>query len=1062
MAKFFIDRPVFAWVIAILTIMIGVLCLKQMAIEQYPELSPPTVSVSTTYPGADATTLDTTVTQVIERQLTGLDNMLYMNSSSSSAGSVSISITFSEKADVDQAQNQVSNIIQGVLKSLPSVVQQNGVTVNKSSGSFLKVIAFTSTDPTRTSQSLSDIVYNNVQQEISNVEGVGGTQLFGSNYAMRIWLDPNKLNYYNITLAQVTAAINAQNAQVSVGQLGTPPLDKGQALNITVTGQSHLKSAEQFQNIIIYSTTSGANIYLRDVAEVELGAEDYSTATALNGDVAVGLAVNLASGANQITTSNLVDAKMKQIAPTLPSDIQFSYPYDTTDFVKISIEKVEDTLFEAILLVVLVMFLFLQNIRATFVPTIIIPVVLLGTFSILYAIGFTINTLTMFAIVLAIGLLVDDAIVVVENIERLMHDEHLSAYDATVKSMQQITGALLGIAVVLSSVFVPMAFLGGAQGGIFKQFSLTIVTSMLLSVVFAIVVAPALCTQFLKDKQKINNKESLFQKLSKIPPFNVISMVFKYFNIGYEILADLYIKGVKIVLKTKLITFISWIFLVGVVIWGLQSLNKSFVPNEDQGAFMIMVQLQNNSTLTETQAVLTTVSNFIRTSESKDVTSVFQIAGFSFMGAGSNMGLIFVKLKPWDDRTKAEDKVQAIIGRVQKGVYSQVMGPMIYALNPPPIPGFGNANGLDFVLQNVNDNSHSDFVQTYYQLIGQVNATGKIAARPNTLPDVGEYKVEVDKETAQALGVSIASINSLLAASYGSSYIDDFNHNNNNRKVYIQGDTSSRMSPDNFDLWSVQNSSGEMVPFSSFAKVVPSYGSPVLQRYNSYPAMNVSATVVGVSTGDGMTIFENAAAKLKSKGYSFQWTGLSYQEKEANSILSLIALALFVVFLALAALYESWAIPISVLLSIPAGMLGTVYFTKFSGFDNDVYFIVGLLTTIGLTAKNAILIVEFAKDSIEKEGKNLMDATLEACHLRFRPILMTSMAFIIGVLPLAMSSGAGAASQNEVGVAVIGGMFTATVLAIFYIPLFFVLVMKTKEFLTNLFQSKNDIVIKKK
>lgn len=1043
MSKFFIDRPIFAWVIAIIILMMGYLSINNMAIEQYPELAPPKVTISASYPGADAKTLDNTVTQVIERQLTGIENLLYMSASSSSSGTVSITMTFANGTDINQSQNKVNNKVQTVLSQLPEIVQKNGVTVDNNTGSFLKIVAFTSTNPNRTNADLSDIIYNNVQLELSNIDGVGGTQLFGSSYAMRIWLDPEKLTYYNLSLDQVKSAIMAQNAQVSVGQIGSSPASINQAINMTVTGQGRLTNAEQFQNILILTTTDGANIYLRDLGEVELGSDSYNFTSRYDGKVSAGLAVMMASGANQVATSALVDAKMKQIAQTLPSDIEYSYPYDTTKFVELSIDNVVETLIEAVVLVVVIIYLFLQNIRATFIPLIMVPVVLLGTFTVLYTIGFTINILTMFAMVLAIGLLVDDAIVVVENVDRIIVEEHKTPYEAAVLSMQQITGALVGIGVVLSAVFVPMAFFGGAAGGIYRQFSITIVVAMALSVILAIILSPSLCAQFLKAHQsQKEGKETWIQRWSKRPPFSWLTGFFNLFNRFYNYCASHYINGVKHVIAHPFISLIGYVLIMVVLFFSYTNLKSSFLPEEDQGVFLVMFQLPTNSTLSETENVLSQASQLILDSEKKDIEGMFTVSGFSFIGTGLNMGLGFVKLTDWSERTEKDEKAQAIIARVQRLLNKEILGVRSTVMNLPSVPGLGSSSGISFVLQDVGGNGHEALVQTYYKLISELSQTGKVVAIPYTLPDLAEYKVVVDSEAAQSMGVSVSAINSLLSAAFGSSYLDDFSYNNSNRKVYLQGQTNSRMSATDFDKWNVLNSLGEMVPFGAFAKVEPNYGSPSLQRYNNYPSMSINGQPLGdLSTGDGMKIFAEYADKLRSSGYNYQWTDVSYQEQETgNQQMFLFIISALVIFLALAALYESWTIPISVLFALPLGVVGTALFTLATGLANDVYFIVGLLTTMGLAAKNAILIVEFAKDGIEKEGKSLIDATLEACHLRLRPILMTSFAFIGGVLPLALSSGAGAASQKAVGVGVIGGMLSATIFVIYYVPLFFVLV----------------------
>ncbi len=1049
MARFFIDRPVFSWVIAILIMLLGFLSIRMIAVEQYPELAPPSVTVTAMYPGADAKTLESTVTQVIERQLTGLDNLLYMSSSSSSNGMAQITLTFANGTDPDNAQNQVNNKIQGSLSRLPQSVQKNGVDVSKNNGSFLKVIAFYSDNPKVTKTEIADFIYNNIQIPIGQVEGVGDTTLFGSQYAMRIWLDPNKLNYYKLSTGDVIAAIQAQNAQVSAGQLGSPPVVKGQAINVTITAQSRLTTTDQFQNILILTTKEGANIYLKDIATVEIGAENYNFSSFFNNQTSAGLAISLASGANQVDTSNAVDQKMQELSKAFPSDIKYTYPFDTTPFVKQSIGNVIQTLIEAIILVVIVMFVFLQNMKTTLVPTIVVPVVLLGTCIVLYTIGFTINTLSMFAMVLAIGLLVDDTIVVVENVERIIDEEGISPYEATVKSMDQITGALLGIAVVLSAVFIPMAFYGGAAGGIYRQFSITLVTAMLLSVMMAIVLAPTLCTQFQKRKAKLDqegksHKPTLLGKIGRYPPFSWIQFLFDLFfsgfNHAYTVLQKYYLKSVIHVLRHPIIAILSYIVIVGALLFGMNRLPTGFLPEEDQGAFMVMVQLPTGATQENTEKVLTETTDYLL--KNPAIEQVFSISGFSFMGSGQNMGMAFVKLNDEASRKDDNQKLEVIINQSQRELSENLINARIIVMNMPAVPALGMMNGVSYVLQDSSGNGHDALVGVYYQLIAEMNRTGKVRAIPTTMPDVPEYKIDIDFETAQALGLSIDAVDSQISTVFGSSYIDDFTYKNNPKKVYMQSDAEYRMLPSDFSQWQFKNSENQMVPFDAFARVKTSYGSPSLQRYNTFSSMQISGTPLGISTGEAMDIMAKVSATLP-KGYSFDWTGISYQEQQTGSQKTVLYLiSALVIFLSLAALYESWSIPISILFVIPLGIIGTVYATMFRGLSDDVYFIVGLLTTMGLSAKNAILIVEFAKDAMVKENKSLINATLEACRLRLRPILMTSFAFILGVLPLALNTGAGSASQNAVGTAVIGGMITATFLAIFYVPLFFVYVEK--------------------
>lgn len=1059
MAKFFIDRPVFAWVIAIMMMLGGALCIKLLAVEQYPDIAPPAVTVSAAYPGADAQTIENTVTQLIEQNLTGIDNLIYMKSTSSAQGVVQTTLTFAPGTNPDFAQVQVLNKVESIKSRLPESVQKNGVSVAKNNTNFLKVIGFYSTNPQKTQADIADFIYSTVQDPIRRVQGVGDTTLFGSEYAMRIWLDPNKLNYFNMSIEEIIAAIQAQNAQVTAGQLGALPSTEGQELNATITAQSRLKTPEQFQNILVRVNTDGSNILLKDVANVEIGASDYNFISRYDGKASAGLAIYLATGANQLDTSELVDKKIEELSAIFPEDIKFAYPYDTTPFVKLSISNVVHTLIEAIVLVVIVMYIFLQNLRSTLIPTITVPVVLLGTFAILYICGFTINTLSMFAMVLAIGLLVDDAIVVIENVERIMHDEGLSPYDATVKSMEQITSALIGIAVVLSAVFVPMAFYGGAAGGIYRQFSITIVTSMSLSVIMAIVLTPALCAQILKAPSKSKNKKSTFgEKLLAIPPFSWCDkgtkLFFGAFNKFYNKGLHTYEKGVIKVIRYPLIAFACYIVIIVGLIFGFNRLPTGFLPNEDQGVLIVMVELPPGSTLEQTMSVLNKTTQFYMEKKADSVKEVFTVAGFSMVGRGQNMGLGFVRLKDWDERKRPDQKVDALVGSGW-GFASTITEGRVIIANLPAVPSLGMANGFSYMLKDTSGQGHEALMGAFYQILGQASKRPELQqVRPGSMLDVPQYKINVDFETAQALGVSVSSVNTVLSTALGSAYIDDFVYNNRVKKVYLQSEAAYRMLPDDFSYWHVKNQKGQMVPYDAFATTSKSYGSPSLVRYDGVAAMGISGSAApGLSSGQAMAIMEQLSKDL-SKGFTFDWTDISYQERQTGSqTTTLYIISIIVVFLALAALYESWSVPISILFVIPLGILGTVVATMFRGLDNDIYFIVGLLTTMGLSAKNAILIVEFAKDALEKEGKSLIDATLEACRLRLRPILMTSFAFILGVLPLALNSGAGSASQNAVGTGVIGGMLTATFLAIFYVPLFFL-------FITKMFtKHKNKVVL---
>ena len=1059
MAKFFIDRPVFAWVIAIMMMLGGALCIKLLAVEQYPDIAPPAVTVSAVYPGADAQTIENTVTQLIEQNLTGLDNLIYMKSTSSAQGVVQTTLTFAPGTSPDFAQVQVLNKVESIKSRLPESVQKNGVSVAKNNTNFLKVIGFYSTNPQKTQADIADFIYSTVQDQIRRVQGVGDTQLFGSEYAMRIWLDPNKLNYFNLSIEEIIAAIQAQNAQVTAGQLGALPATEGQELNATITAQSRLKTPEQFQNILVRVNTDGSNILLKDVANVEIGAADYNFLSRYDGKPSAGLGIYLATGANQLDTSAKVDQKIQELSQIFPEDIKFAYPYDTTPFVKLSINNVVHTLIEAIILVVIVMYVFLQNLRSTLIPTITVPVVLLGTFAVLYIFGFTINTLSMFAMVLAIGLLVDDAIVVIENVERIMHDEGLSPYDATVKSMEQITSALVGIAVVLSAVFVPMAFYGGAAGGIYRQFSITIVTSMALSVLMAIVLTPALCAQILKAPSKNKVKiTTLGEKLQTIPPFTWLSIgtkwFFNKFNNLYNKSLYAYEKGVIKFIRYPLISFVCYVLIVVGLVFGFNRLPTGFLPNEDQGVLIVMVELPPGATLEQTMGVLNKTSQFYMNEKADSVKEIFTVAGFSMVGRGQNMGLGFIRLKDWDERKRPDQKVDALVGSGW-GFASTVTEGRVIITNVPAVPSLGMANGFSYMLKDTAGLGHEALMGAFFQLLGQAAQNPNLQqVRPGSMLDVPQYKINVDFETAQALGVAVSSVNTVLSTALGSSYIDDFVYNNRVKKVYLQSDSAYRMLPDDFSFWHVKNQKGEMVPYDAFATTTKSYGSPSLVRYDGVAAMGISGSAApGMSSGQAMAIMEELSKSLP-KGFSYDWTDISYQERQTGSqTTTLYIISLIVVFLSLAALYESWTVPISILFVIPLGIIGTVYATMFRGLDNDIYFIVGLLTTMGLSAKNAILIVEFAKDALEKEGKSLIDATLEACRLRLRPILMTSFAFILGVYPLATSSGAGSVSQNAVGTGVIGGMLTATFLAIFYVPLFFL-------FITKLFtKHKNKVVL---
>ncbi|WP_417762384.1 efflux RND transporter permease subunit [Shewanella sp.] len=1024
MARFFIDRPIFAWVIAILIMLMGILAIKSLPVAQYPQIAPPTVVVSATYPGASAKTVEDSVTQVIEQRMTGLDHMRYITSSSDSFGNAQVTVTFNAEADPDIAQVQVQNKLQAAMTLLPQEVQSQGVNVNKSTSGFLMVLGFISEDGSMNKSDIADFIGSTVQDPMSRVSGVGETQLFGAQYAMRIWLDPLKLTKYNLTTADVTAAIQSQNAQVASGQFGGAPAVPGQELNATITAQSRLQTPEQFRRIILKSNGAGANVYLDDVARVELGAENYSVTTLYNGQPASGLAIRLATGANALDTAKAVRAKLDELRPNFPQGLKVVYPYDTTPFVEKSIEGVVHTLLEAIVLVFVIMYLFLQNFRATLIPTIAVPVVLLGTFGILSFAGYSINTLTMFAMVLAIGLLVDDAIVVVENVERVMAEEGLSPKEATKKSMGQITGALIGIGATLSAVFVPMAFMSGSTGVIYRQFSITIVSAMALSVIVAIVLTPALCATMLKPLKK---GESHGQ-----------TGFFGWFNRSFERFTNRYESTVANFLKRSFRMMLIYLGFVAIVAWMFTRMPTAFLPDEDQGILMTLATLPPNASQESTEKVLKKVSDLYQKEEG--VNSVFTVAGFSFAGRGQNMGMAFVNMKDWSERTDAKDSVQAVAGRMM-GAFSQFKDAMVFAIVPPAIIELGTANGFDVYLQDLTGKGHEDLMNARNQLLGMASKSPILmGVRPNGQEDTPMYKLNIDHEKLKAFGVEISAVNQTLATAWGSSYVNDFIDRGRVKRVYVQGDAQYRMQPDDLDKWYVRNNAGTMVPFSSFATGEWEYGSPRLERFNGLSAVNVQGnSAPGYSTGDAMAEMEKLAKQLPP-GFALSWNGISYEERlSGNQAPGLYALSLLVVFLLLAALYESWSVPFAVILVVPLGIIGALLAMNGRGLSNDVFFQVGLLTTVGLATKNAILIVEFAKEYFEK-GAGLIEATLHAVRVRIRPILMTSLAFGLGVVPLTISSGAGSGSQHAIGTGVLGGMMSSTFLGIFFIPIFFVVV----------------------
>lgn len=1030
MSRFFIDRPIFAWVIALVIMLAGILAIRTLPVAQYPMIAPPAISISASYPGASAKTVEDSVTQLIEQTMKGIDHLAYMSSASDSSGMVSITLTFDSGTDPDIAQVQVQNKLALATPVLPQEVQKQGVQVAKATTNFMLILGFVSEDGSLSDIDLSDYVASNIQDVVARIHGVGETQLFGSKYAMRIWLDPAKLQNYRLTTSDVSDALMAQNAQVSAGQLGGMPSLKGQKLNATITAQSRLQTPEQFGNIILRTTANGAAVHLRDVARIELGGENYDVISRYNGKPATGLAIKLATGANALDTAEAVKAKMAELAPYFPASVKSVLAYDTTPFVKISIEEVVKTLVEAIVLVFLVMYLFLQNFRATLIPTIAVPVVLLGTFGVLAAAGYSINTLTLFGVVLAIGLLVDDAIVVVENVERVMTEEGLSPKEATRKSMGQITGALIGIALVLSAVFVPMAFFGGSTGVIYRQFSITLVSAMVLSVLVAMILTPALCATLLKPVEKGHTAGE----------GGLLGGFFSRFNRAFERTNS----SSQSLIQRMLGRSKRYLLIYGLIIVGMAALfmrlPTAFLPDEDQGFLMAQVMLPAGATAERTLEVIEKVEHHFLDDQKEAVDSVFTVIGFSFGGSGQNNGLAFVNLRDWSERKRPDLKLQAVVDKAM-GYFSTFRNAMVFAFAPPAVVELGNATGFDFQLQDRAGLGHEKLMAARNQLLGMAAQNpALVGVRPNGQEDTPEFRLDVDLAKAGALGLSQADINNTLQTAWGSAYVNDFIDKGRVKRVFLQGEASARMQPEDFGKWYVRNSAGDMVPFSAFASSHWAYGSPRLERYNGLASAEIMGDAApGRSTGEAMSLMESMAARLPP-GIGFEWTGLSYQERMSGAQApALYAISLLVVFLCLAALYESWSIPFAVMLVVPLGVIGSLAAASLAGLSNDVYFQVGLLMIIGLSTKNAILIIEFAKEQME-HGKELIEATLEAVRLRLRPIIMTSLAFILGVLPLAISGGAGSGAQNAIGIGVIGGMLSATVLAVLFVPLFFVAV----------------------
>lgn len=1026
MANFFINRPIFAWVIAILLCLTGLMAIISLPVEQYPSLAPPNVRITANYPGASAQTMENTVTQIIEQNLTGIDNLMYMSSQSTSSGQAIITLSFEAGTNPDEAVQQVQNQLQTAMRKLPQAVQNQGVTVRKTGDTNILTIAFVSTDGSMGKQDIADYVASNIQDPISRIDGVGDIDAYGSQYSMRIWLNPVKLNSYQLTTADVVSAITSQNSQIAVGQLGGLPSLDTQALNATINAQSLLQTPAQFRAITLKVNQDGSMVTLGDVAKVELGAESYDYLSRYNGQPASGLGIKLASGANEMETAKRVLAKLDELSPYFPHGLEYRVAYETSSFVKASITDVVKTLVEAVFLVFLVMYLFLQNFRATLIPTIAVPVVLSGTFAVLYTLGYSINTLTMFAMVLAIGLLVDDAIVVVENVERIMAEEGLSPRAATRKSMKQIQSALVGITMVLSAVFIPMAFFGGTTGAIYRQFSVTIVTAMVLSVLVAMILTPALCATLLKPHSQGHSQ-------GKKGFFGWFNRTFTKSTLRYE-------RAVGRILQRSLRWMLLYVLLIGAMAVLFLRLPTSFLPTEDRGMFLASVQLPSGSTQHQTLKVVEKIEHYFLQDEKKNVVSVFATVGAGPGGNGQNVARLFIRLKDWSERESKTDTASAIIQRATKAL-SHIREARIFVNNPAPISGLGSAAGFDMELQDHAGAGHDALMQARDQLLAMAaNNPDLVRVRHNGLDDSPQLRIDVDQRKAQALGVSVNDINSILQTAWGSSYVNDFMDRGRVKKVYVQGEARYRMLPDDINQWYVRNSSGGMVPFSAFASSHWETGSPRLERYNGYSAVEILGEAApGVSSGTAMNIMEDLVRKLPGN-FGFEWTALSYQERLSGAQApALYGLSLLVIFLCLAALYESWSVPFSVMLVVPLGVIGALVATWLRGLENDVYFQVGLLTVIGISAKNAILIVEFANER-NASGATLLDATLEACRQRLRPILMTSLAFVFGVLPMAMSSGAGSASQHAVGTGVMGGMISATILAIFFVPLFFTLI----------------------
>ncbi|MGQ9427574.1 efflux RND transporter permease subunit [Gilvimarinus sp. F26214L] len=1027
MSRFFIDRPVFAWVIAIMIMLFGAISIFRLPVELYPSVAPPTITVTAAFPGASAKTMENSVTQVIEQQLTGIDYLRYF-ASSSTDGMATITLTFEPEADPDIAQVQTQNKVQAALPQLPQEVQTQGVSVRKANSAFLLIASFSSTDGSLSLEELGDMVSSQIKEAVARVNGVGDVQVFGSPRAMRIWLDPNKLYSYNLAVSDVRSAIQAQNTDVSAGQIGGLPAVEGQQLTATLSAQSRLQTEDEFRRIILRVNPDGSQVRLGDVARVELGSQSYERNVRYERKPAAGLAVTLASGANALETADAVKERIENMRPYLPEQLVVVYPNDSTPFVRHSINGVLKTLAEAAGLVLLVMFLFLQNLRATLIPAISVPVVLLGTMGVLFAFGFTINTLTMFAIVLTIGLLVDDAIVVVENVERLIVEEKLSPREATRKSMEQISGALVGIGLVLSAVFIPMAFFTGSAGVIYRQFSLTVVSAITLSVFVALVLSPTLCATLLRPAKEGHGEQQ--------------TGFFGWFNRHFNRFRDIHQKTAGFMSRKVPRFLMVYVVLVGGLVLILMRMPGAFLPNEDQGSLFMMVNTPPGATVDRTLETMKQVEDYLRSAEDDNVEHMLTLSGMNPSGVAQNAGFGVLRLKDWSERPDDEQSVMAIANRLN-GFFMSLKDAAAFAFFPPPIQELGNSSGFDLQLVDQAGAGHDALMQARGQLLGAAAQNPKLmGVRPNGFDDVAQFKLDIDSEKATALGLNLADINQTLQTAWGSGYVNDFLDQGRIKKVYIQGDAPYRMSPDNIGDWYVRNNQGEMIPFSEFSSGSWIYGSPKLERFNGSASINIQGSPApGVSSGEAMMAMEKLVDELPGE-FSLQWSGISYEERQSGAQAPLLyTLSILVVFLSLAALYESWSVPFAIILVVPLGVIGAALASWSTGQYNDVYFQVALLTAIGLTAKNAILIVEFAKRLYE-DGHDLMDATMRATKQRFRPIIMTSMAFMLGVLPMAIASGAGSASQNAIGIGVIGGMASATFLATFFVPMFYVAVEK--------------------